>query len=107
VLLVKFREITKQERIKHYMSNTQSQISDWPENPNGEPLKRISTSVEEQIPTVRISNSFSLVIILYASVTEFVDDPEEGIRKNQEILEAGLAKKREEILDELEKEKED
>ena len=89
------------------MSNNQSPIFNWPENPDGEPLKLVTTSVEEQIPTVKISNSFSLVIKLFASVTEFVPDAEEGIRFNQRRLEKGLEEKRTEILEELDKEDED
>lgn len=84
------------------MSNNKSPIFNWPENPNGEPLKLITTSVQEQIPTQKISNTFYAMSTIFASVTEFVDDTVEGIKNAQLEAEEGLSDRRQEIIDDLE-----
>ncbi len=86
------------------MSNNKSPIFNWPENPNGEPLKLVTTSYEEPIPTVKLSSTFTATVKMFASVTEFTDEPQETIDKNQKVIEVGLSKTREEILEALDKE---
>lgn len=81
------------------MSNkNQSPILNWPENPDGEPLKQITTSAQETIPTAPYAN-----ITIFASVTEFVEDKVEGIKQGQIDVENGLADVRKDIEEELDK----
>lgn len=70
----------------------------WPLNADGEPLQLVTTSVQETIPTAPYAN-----IQLFASVTRFVENAEEGISEGQDELEKSLSPKRDEIIGELDK----
>jgi hypothetical protein len=53
---------------------------------------------------VKLSSTFTATVKMFASVTEFTDEPQETIDKNQKVIEVGLSKTREEILEALDKE---